>query len=493
MWFQLEWQWGGFDGILAAMNKHTLYIIGICGTAMAAIAALAKARGWEVCGSDAAIYPPMSDYLRAQKIPIFDGFDAARLHHQRPDLVVVGNAISRGNPELEAVLDAGWPYTSGAQFVGDHLLPGRHALVVAGTHGKTSTASLLAHLLEEAGKQPGFLIGGVAENFAGGARLGEGADFVLEGDEYDTALFDKRSKFLHYHARTLILNNLEFDHADIFDDLAAIQRQFHHLLRTIPSNGVVVLNADDAALAAVIAQGCWTPCIRFARYAPAPQTGAEAEWQWLPLADDGSAFRLYRDGAPWLEAEWGMIGLHQVANACAAVAACVSHGVKQADLVRGLASFAGVRRRMTLVGEAAGVQVYDDFAHHPTAIAGVVTAMRAKMDRSGNSGRVWVIIEPRSNTMRRQIHTTRLPSSLVAADRVIFARPCDARLNDEDLLDVDAICHAIGSHASAHIDASAIIAAISPELLAGDVVLILSNGGFDGIHQRLLQALSSRW
>ncbi len=468
------------------MSIKELYIIGICGTAMAAIAALAKECGWQVCGSDSGIYPPMSDYLVAQGIPLFEGFDGARVSERKPDLVVIGNAISRGNSELEAVLDAGLPYTSGAQFVGDHLLPGRHALVVAGTHGKTSTASLLAHLLDVAGERPGFLIGGVAENFAGGARLGEaGAPFVLEGDEYDTAFFDKRSKFLHYHARTLILNNLEFDHADIFEDLAAIQRQFHHLMRTLPSNGVVVVNGDDAALAAVLEQGCWTPMIRFARYGSA----ATAEWQWQPLRDDGSAFRLYRHGKPWLEAEWEMVGVYHVANACAAVAACVAYGLDRAALLRGLSSFAGVRRRMTLVGEAAGVQVYDDFAHHPTAIAGVVAAMRARMDRIGRQGRLWVVVEPRSNTMRRQIHASRLPRCFVAADRVVFARPVDSRLAEDALLDVDAICRAIGDHACCQADAAAIIAAISPQLLSGDVVLVLSNGGFDGIHARLLQAL----
>ncbi|MDX8408726.1 MAG: UDP-N-acetylmuramate:L-alanyl-gamma-D-glutamyl-meso-diaminopimelate ligase [Mariprofundales bacterium] len=484
-----RWRAQLFGGSIAAMNRHTLYIICICGTAMAAIAALAQGRGWRVCGSDAGIYPPMSDYLLAQGIPLFEGFDGARITEQKPDLVLIGNAISRGNPELEAVLDAGLPYTSGAQFVGDSILPARHALVVAGTHGKTSTASLLAHLLDVAGKKPGFLIGGVAENFAGGARLGDAdAPFVLEGDEYDTAFFDKRSKFLHYHARTLILNNLEFDHADIFEDLAAIQRQFHHLLRTVPANGVVVVNGDDAALAAVLNQGCWTPCIRFARYGSA----VAAEWQWQPLRDDGTAFRLYRHGEPWLEAEWGMIGVHHVANGCAAVAACVAYGVERAVLVRGLSSFAGVRRRMTLVGEVAGVQMYDDFAHHPTAIAGVVAAMRARMDRIGRRGRLWVVVEPRSNTMRRQIHAARLPACFAAADRVLFARPVDSRLVAEDLLDVDTICRAIGSHADCHTDASAIITAMTPQLAAGDVVLVLSNGGFDGIHQRLLQALDEQ-
>ena len=470
---------------MQSRNIGTIYIIGICGTAMAAIAVLARAAGWRVSGSDQAVYPPMSDYLRREKIPVFSGYDADHLRQVEPDLVLIGNALSRGNVEVEAVLDAGLPYRSGAQFVGDHLLTQRHPFVVAGTHGKTTTASLVAHLLHEAGEAPGMMIGGVPRNFGGGARLGEGAPFVLEGDEYDTAFFDKRSKFLHYHARTLILNNLEFDHADIFPDLAAIQRQFAHLLRTVPRRGVVVINGDDPALAEVVAEGCWTPCITFSRRGG----GVESDWQWQAERADGSAFTLYRAGAPFLRVEWSMLGVHHVANACGAVAACVHYGIDRAVLQRGLESFAGVQRRMTLVGEAGGVRLYDDFAHHPTAIAGVVAAMRAKMDREGEAGRLWVVVEPRSNTMRGQVHQARLGAAFAGADRVRLLRPTGSRMVTGALLDVDAVCRDIGAHAAAVDDVDGLLAALVGELREGDVVLALSNGSFDGFHRRLLALL----
>ncbi|MDQ6959728.1 MAG: UDP-N-acetylmuramate:L-alanyl-gamma-D-glutamyl-meso-diaminopimelate ligase, partial [Mariprofundaceae bacterium] len=322
------------------MSKH-IHILGVCGTAMAAVAKLAQDSGWRVTGSDTGAYPPMSDYLAELGIQIAP-FDVANLEPE-PDLILIGNALSRGNVEVEAVLNRGFSYTSGAQFIGDHVLPGRHAIVVAGTHGKTSTASLLAHVLEVAGEQPGFLIGGIPENFGGGARLGEGERFVLEGDEYDTAFFDKRSKFLHYHARTLILNNLEYDHADIFPDLAAIKTQFHHLLRTLPAKGRMIVNADDANLADVLAYGCWTPVLSFAQ-----RGGINAEWQWETLADDGSEFRLWRHGEILLETGWKMIGKHQVANACAVAATAASLGVDSGTIRQAFGAFAGIRRRMTL-------------------------------------------------------------------------------------------------------------------------------------------------
>ncbi|MDX8401581.1 MAG: UDP-N-acetylmuramate:L-alanyl-gamma-D-glutamyl-meso-diaminopimelate ligase, partial [Mariprofundaceae bacterium] len=372
-----------------------LHILGIGGVAMAAIARLAQALGWRVSGSDAGVYPPMSGQLAAMGIEP-QPYDAANLDPP-PDLCVIGNALSRGNPEVEAVLERGLPYVSGPEFVGRFVLPGRHPVVVAGTHGKTTTASLMAHVLEQAGMRPGFLIGGVPEDFGAGARLGDaGAPFVLEGDEYDTAFFDKRSKFLHYRPRTLILNNLEYDHADIFPDLAAIERQFHHLIRIVPTGGRIVLNADDPNLARVLAQGCWTPVIRFAR----AETGAEAEWRWRLLSPEGRRFALERDDAPPLGIAWGMIGAHHAANACAVAAAAESMGVPPEVIGHALASFAGVRRRMSLVGEARGVRVYDDFAHHPTAIAGVVESARRALD-AGGGGRLWVVLEPRSNTMRQ--------------------------------------------------------------------------------------------
>ncbi len=455
-----------------------LHILGICGTAMAAVARLAQELGWYVTGSDVGVYPPMSDYLTALDIGICP-YDAANLD-PAPDLVVIGNALSRGNVEVEAVLDRDLPYTSGARFIGNYVLPGRHAAVVAGTHGKTSTASLLAHVLHTAGLNPGFMIGGVPENFDGGARLGSGAYFVLEGDEYDTAFFDKRSKFLHYHARTLILNNLEYDHADIFPDLAAIKTQFHHLVRTVPASGRLIVNADDENLADVLTRGCWTPLTTFTH-----RGGAAADWQWEATAADGTGFRLYRQGGIVMDTGWKILGTHNIANACAAAAAAANMGVDDAGIRRGLESFRGVRRRMTLTGEVRGIRVYDDFAHHPTAISGVVSAARAAMH---GRGRLWVIVEPRSNTMRTNIHQRRLPACFSAAQQVIFIPPSRRGLKAEEVLDVQAVCRAIGPHARVLPDVESIIRHVARHAVSGDHILILSNGGFDDIHKRLLAA-----
>ena len=470
MWFNFE------------MGKQ-IHILGVCGTAMAAIAALAKARGYRVSGSDAGVYPPMSDYLAEIGVEIAP-FAVANLE-PAPDLCVIGNAMSRGNVEVEEILNRGLAYCSGPEFVGNHILPDRHAVVVAGTHGKTTTASIMAHLLQISGREPGFLIGGVPENFGGGANLGEGAPFVLEGDEYDTAFFDKRSKFLHYHARTLILNNLEYDHADIFPDLEAIKTQFHHLLRTVPADGCIIANGDESAVSDVISRGCWTPVITFARY-----PHATAQWQWQPLSDDGAQFRIYKDGELWLECEWQMIGIHNAANACAVAAAATSMGVVRDDIAAAIVSFAGIRRRMTLVGEAGGVKVFDDFAHHPTAITNMVTAAKAAMRRAGSEGNLWVIVEPRSNTMRTRIHQDRLPLCFDSADRVIFAEPSDRNLQADEVLDAVEVCRQIGSHASMIADVNAIVAHVAANSLSGDHLLVLSNGGFEGIHGKLLKALA---
>jgi len=463
------------------MGKH-LHILGVCGTAMAAIAALAKAQGWTVTGSDAGVYPPMSDYLRELGVTIAS-FDVANLKPE-PDLCVIGNAMSRGNVEVEAILDAGLSYCSGPEFVGNHILPGRDAVVAAGTHGKTTSSSLLAHVLETAGLQPGFLIGGVPEDFGGGARLGAGETFVLEGDEYDTAFFDKRSKFLHYHARTLILNNLEYDHADIFPDLEAIKTQFHHLIRTVPAAGTIIANADDAHVSDVLRRGCWTPVVSFARYGH-----AGAEWQWEVMADDGSAFRLYRHGEMVIEVEWQMIGVHNVANACAVSAAASSMGIDVEHIQASLTSFSGIRRRMSLVGEAHGIKVFDDFAHHPTAISGMVSAAKASMLKAGSKGKLWVIVEPRSNTMRTRIHQDRLPLCFDSADHVIFASPSDRNLKAAEVLDAQAVCDQIGTHACVIPSVGGIVDFVAASAKADDHVLVLSNGGFDGIHQRLLDAI----
>lgn len=469
-----------FSDSIRIMNKH-LHILGVCGTAMAAIASLAKGQGWNVTGSDAGVYPPMSDYLADLGVEIAP-FAEANLN-PAPDLCVIGNAMSRGNVEVEAILNRGLTYCSGPEFVGNHVLPERHAVVVAGTHGKTTSASLMAHVLEVAGMSPGFLIGGVPENFGGGARLGEGEAFVLEGDEYDTAFFDKRSKFLHYHARTLILNNLEYDHADIFPDLEAIKTQFHHLLRTVPAGGLVVANADDEHVSDLLSRGCWSPVTSFAAFGH-----KSAAWQWQALSEDGSSFRLYRDGECVLEAEWSMIGVHNVANACAVAAAATSMGVDVAVVGQAFESFDGIRRRMTLVGEVAGVKVFDDFAHHPTAITGMVSAASASMKKHGGSGRLWVIVEPRSNTMRTRIHQERLPLCFAAADHVVFAAPSDRNLKADELLDAAEVCRRIGPHASLMADVASIVSAVAEGVSSGDHVLVLSNGGFEGIHKRLLDA-----
>ncbi|MFQ5519593.1 MAG: UDP-N-acetylmuramate:L-alanyl-gamma-D-glutamyl-meso-diaminopimelate ligase, partial [Mariprofundus sp.] len=416
-------------------NKQHIHILGICGTAMAAIANLAKEKGFFITGSDAGIYPPMSDYLESLKIPVMP-FDASNLD-PAPDLCIIGNAISRGNIELEAILNRGLACCSGPEFVGNHILPGRHAIVVAGTHGKTTTASIMAHVLEVSGMAPGFLIGGIPENFDGGARLGDGNCFVLEGDEYDTAFFDKRSKFLHYHARTLILNNLEFDHADIFPNLDAIKLQFAHLLRTVPANGNIIVNADDKNLADVIEQGCWTPVTVFAKH-----EGRAAEWQWEATTNDGTAFRLYHHGKAVIEARWKMIGIHNIANACGVAAAATQLGISSETIKTAFESFAGIRRRMTLVGKANGIRIFDDFAHHPTAIKGVVSAAKAAMN---SKGRLWVIVEPRSNTMRSRIHQERLPDCFDDADRVIFAPASERGLQSDDVLDTGLLCKTIGA------------------------------------------------
>ena len=460
-------------------KKQHIHILGICGTAMAAIANLAKESGFEVTGSDAGIYPPMSDYLTSLDIPV-QPFSEANLD-PAPDLCVIGNAMSRGNVEVEAILNRGLSYCSGPEFVGNHILPNRHAVVATGTHGKTTTSSIMAHLLEEAGQTPGFLIGGIPENFDGGARLGSGECFILEGDEYDTAFFDKRSKFLHYHARTVILNNLEYDHADIFPDLDAIKLQFSHLLRTVPANGNIIINADDPNLTNVLEMGCWTPVTTFA------QLGHEtAEWQWEATAKDGSSFKLYHHQICLIEARWGMLGIHNVANACAVAAAATLLGILPDIIKAAFESFAGIRRRMTLVGESNGIRIFDDFAHHPTAIAGMVSAARHAMK---TDGRLWVIVEPRSNTMRTRIHQDRLPKCFDDADRVIFAPASDRNLEADEVLDTELVCSLIGDHAVVLPDVDSIIDYIAAGSAFGDDLLILSNGGFDGIHQRLLKTL----
>ncbi len=466
------------------MSEQHLHVLGVCGTAMAAITSLAKAKGWKVTGSDANVYPPMSTYLESMGVEIAT-FSENNLK-PTPDLCLIGNAMSRGNVEVEYILNHDLPYMSGPEFVGRYILPQRHAAVVAGTHGKTSSSSLLAWVLQTAGKEPGFMIGGIPENFGEGAIIGNSSPFtpfILEGDEYDTAFFDKRSKFIHYHAKTLILNNLEFDHADIFENLDAIKIQFSHLLRTVPESGCIIANADDANIMDVIERGVWTPITTFA------ELGTDADWQWQALEEDGSHFKLYQGGKACLEVTWDSIGKHHVANACAVAAAATQMGVSLSDIKQAFETFKGVRRRMTKIGEKHGITIYDDFAHHPTAIRGIVQAVKAGM---ANKGKLWVVVEPRSNTMRSNIHQQNLPQSLTAADHVIFTPASNRNMAEEDMLDVEKVCADLNEQdIDAHVIVTTddIIQHIVKHAQSGDIVLILSNGGFENIHQRLLQAL----
>ncbi|MBS0381683.1 MAG: UDP-N-acetylmuramate:L-alanyl-gamma-D-glutamyl-meso-diaminopimelate ligase [Proteobacteria bacterium] len=447
-----------------------IHILGICGTFMGGVAALARELGITVEGSDANVYPPMSDQLRALGITLQEGWSAEHLQ-PAPDLVVVGNALSRGNPSIEYMLDAQLPYVSGPQWLGEHVLRGREVLAIAGTHGKTTTTSLLAHLLDSAGLAPGFLIGGVPENFGVSARNGGGRAFVIEADEYDTAFFDKRSKFVHYRPRIAILNNLEYDHADIFPDVAAIQRQFHHLVRTVPGNGRLIVNAEDARLAEVLAMGCWTPVETF---------GIDAgNWRVRLLAADGSAFAITHNGATVGDVHWNLTGRHNVMNALAALAAAHAAGVDPQSLLPAFATFQSVKRRMEPLGEVAGVHVYDDFAHHPTAIATTLAGLRAKVGKA----RILVALEPRSNSMRAGAHAALLAPSLADADRVVLLQrpqlPWDAhRVTD-----------ALSGRGTTAASVPGLVEALAAEARPGDHVVFMSNGGFENAPRRFLEAL----
>jgi UDP-N-acetylmuramate: L-alanyl-gamma-D-glutamyl-meso-diaminopimelate ligase len=437
---------------------------------MGGIALLARALGHPVTGSDANVYPPMSTQLAAAGIGLMEGYAPAHLD-PAPDLVVVGNAMTRGNPAVEHMLDLGLNYTSGPQWLAEHLLRERWVLAVAGTHGKTSASSMLAWVLEDAGLDPGFLIGGVPRNFGVSARLGSAPFFVVEADEYDTAFFDKRSKFIHYRPRTLVLNNLEFDHADIFDNLAMIQRQFHHLVRTVPGSGLIVHPAADRALAEVLAKGCWTP---------REQTGPGGDWTAEPLAADGSRFRVRLDGEDLGTVDWDQTGQHNIANALAVLAAARHAGAPPERGIAALGRFAGVKRRMELRGEAGGVRVYDDFAHHPTAIATTLSGLRGRTD----GGRIWAVLEPRSNTMRLGVHNAELAPALALADRVLVYAPPDLGW------DAAAVLAPLGERARVFDQVEPMVVQVAVESEPGDQVLVMSNGGFQGIHQRLLDALA---
>ena len=447
-----------------------IHILGICGTFMGGIALLARAAGHRVTGCDANVYPPMSTQLEEQGIELVSGYDAAQIS-LAPDLFVVGNAISRGNPLLEAILDRNLPYVSGPQWLAQNILQGRWVLGVAGTHGKTTTTALLTWILEEAGLHPSFLVGGVPQGFGVSARLTDSPFFVIEADEYDTAFCDKRSKFVHYQPRTVILNNLEFDHADIFTDLAAIETQFHHLVRTLPGNGLIVANADEASLERVLARGCWTPVEWF--------NGKDG---WLAGAQDaGSGFEVGLSGKSLGRVEhFSLPGHHNRANALAALAAARHAGVPVDLGLKALASFQGVKRRLEVRGEVRGITVIDDFAHHPTAIRVTIEGLRQKV---GNA-RILAILEPRSNTMKLGTMKSQLPGSLAAADATFCY---GANLG----WDAGEALAPLGAKARSFDDLGALVAAVCAEARAGDQILVMSNGGFGGVHEKLLSALAA--
>ncbi len=450
-----------------------IHILGIAGTFMGGVAALARELGHTVEGSDQAIYPPMSTQLETLGIALAQGYQPQNISPDC-DEIVVGNALSRGNAAVEAVLDDGRRYTSGAQWLSERVLPGRDTLAVAGTHGKTTTTTILTYLLEAAGRSPGFLIGGVAEDFGVSARIGKGRAFVVEADEYDTAFFDKRSKFVHYRPLVAILNNLEYDHADIFPDVAAIQRQFHHLVRTVPQRGRLIVNGEDARLAEVLAMGCWTPVERFG-------FDASLEWSARLVREDGSAFVVRHNGADIGEVHWPMLGRHNVLNGLAALAACHAMGVDIASVIPALADFRSVKRRLEVIGQHAGTTVYDDFAHHPTAIHTTLEGLRAKV----GAARIVVAMEPRSNSMRLGAHADALAPSLDIADAVVFLhRP-------ELAWDAGKVIAAIRGDARTVPDADALIVALKDIVQPGDHVVFMSNGGFDGAPRRFLAALDA--
>ncbi|MFN7727111.1 MAG: UDP-N-acetylmuramate:L-alanyl-gamma-D-glutamyl-meso-diaminopimelate ligase [Rubrivivax sp.] len=458
-----------------------LHILGICGTFMGGLAALAREAGHRVTGCDANVYPPMSDQLQALGIELVQGFGADQLA-LKPDVFVIGNVVTRGNPLMEAILDAGLPYTSGPQWLAENVLQGRHVLAVAGTHGKTTTTSMLAWILECAGLQPGFLVGGVPQNFGVSARLGNpaatvpgsvGAAFVIEADEYDTALFDKRSKFVHYRPRTAILNNLEHDHADIFPDLAAIETQFHHLVRTVPASGRLVVNAREAALQRVLQRGCWSEVQRFGTKREEPGG--------LCARGEPQAFDVLRGSLKLARVEWPLLGEHNQMNALAAIGAAEHVGVPPEVAAQALASFQNVRRRMELRGEAGGVKVYDDFAHHPTAMRTTLDGLR----RAVGPQRILAVFEPRSNTMKLGTMKAQLPWALEEAD-LSFALQGDYGWSVAEAL------APLQHPAQVLPTVEALVAAIAQAARPGDQVLCMSNGGFGGIHAKLLAALAAR-
>lgn len=465
-----------------------IHILGICGTFMGGIAAIARQAGHKVTGCDANVYPPMSTQLQAQGIDLIEGFSADQLS-LKPDLFVIGNVVSRGNPLMEAILNAGLPYISGPQWLGEQVLSKHHVLSVAGTHGKTTTTAMLTWILYANHLTPGYLIGGVPNNFDVSARLGEKPDslerplFVIEADEYDTAFFDKRSKFVHYRSSTAILNNLEFDHADIFPDLHAIQTQFHHLVRTVPGHGRLIVNGEDSHLEEVLKKGAWTPVEKFAQLGKA---SSNPTWAFEPLEADG--FRVFHQGQPVAQVQWDehayVAGRHNQLNALAAIAAAHHVGVSVADAAKALSRFKNVKRRLELIGQVNTISVYDDFAHHPTAIETTIDGLRRRIGQA----RLIAVLEPRSNTMKLGVMKSQLPESLKKAD-LVFGY---GALEGKDALgwDLAGSLESLGAKAKAFHDLDQLVSAVVSQARPGDHILVMSNGGFGGIHQKLLKALA---
>lgn len=448
-----------------------IHILGVCGTFMGGLAMLARELGIKVSGSDANVYPPMSDQLAAAGIDVMQGYLPEHLQ-PAPDLVVMGNAMSRGNPAVEYALNQGLPYTSGPQWLAENVLQGRWVLGVSGTHGKTTTSSMLAHILQSAGMQPGFLIGGVPADFSVSARLGETPFFVIEADEYDTAFFDKRAKFVHYRPRTLIINNLEFDHADIYPDLAAIQTQFHHLIRTVPADGLIIKPRAVPAIETTIDKGCWTPQQSFA--------DSSADWQIIAGADDGSRFTVQHQNQQ-ADVNWALLGQHNVQNAIAAMAAAHHVGVSVPHATEALSQFRGVKRRLELRGEVNGIRVYDDFAHHPTAIQTTLAGLRANI---GNQ-RLIAVFEPRSNTMKMGVHQQTLGAAFSDADAVFMFQDSQPGWSLTEMQNT------LSDKLQISNDIDALVQQVTASAQTGDYIVVMSNGGFAGIHDKLLQALAA--
>lgn len=451
-----------------------IHILGICGTFMGGVALLAKQLGYRVSGSDTNVYPPMSDQLAEQGIELSEGYEPNQLQ-QRANLIVIGNALSRGNPAVEYALDNAQNYQSGPEFLARHILPQRWVLAVAGTHGKTTTSSMLAWILEHTGLKPGFLIGGIAEDFGLSARLGSEPFFVVEADEYDTAFFDKRSKFVHYRPRTLVLNNLEFDHADIFADLDAIKTQFHHLLRTVPSQGLIIAPTADEAIEDVLQRGCWTPLERFGQNAELNT----AAWQADEINAGGNSFAVSYGNKSFGRVDWSLCGQHNISNALAAIAAARHAGVPPQHAIAALNDFQGVKRRLELRATINGIRIYDDFAHHPTAIQLTLEGLRQQV----GSARIIAVLEARSNTMRMGIHSQQLPQALQQANQVILYQA------PEQNWDMRSVEETITVPTQVFKNSADIIQYLTTQAKSGDHILIMSNGGFENIHNRLITAL----